>query len=259
MKVGKIVILMLVGWLSMPGLADNTPGAQPFYKNPQWLSTIRVSGLMQLWAWETRNQWWSPEWQITYRPQMSGKQVPATILSQRPLTPAEFLYYSYQPEARFYPPEVARVLGHEVGRLHQRITVSPLELIDAAIRFYQKYHFRAALTPNTLLAVTPRQVRILQILWKHNFLTVPALYQQFTTLFPDEAIVFPVFQEELQQLAQLGMVRLNSRGQLTYVTPRVSRAYFLYSLRQAFRNVDAVQQPQEYQHFRHLLTILQGE
>ncbi len=230
---------------------------QPFFKNPQWLSTIRVSGLLQLWAWENRRQWWNTQFTVTYQPRKHKPALFSEMKKEKILTPAEFFYYSHQPEARFYPPEVQRVLDREVGRITQRISISPLEVVDAAIRFYQKYHFRPVVDQQILMQITPRQVRILKILWRSGVLTTAALYQQFVNRYPDEAIAFPLFEKELRTMEELFLVRLNHVGQLQYVFPRVSRAYFHYSVREMFRNLDPVTDKNRYTHIKNLLSIIE--
>ncbi len=259
MRIMAIGYLLLMISLKGSVLMGGGQPRQPFYKNPRWLQTIRVSGLLQLWAWETRNRWWGEEWHITFQPQKGNNPHTGYRWKAGTLTPAEYLYYTYQPELQFYPPEVAQLLDRQVGRLSHRISIAPLDLIDAAIHFFQKYRFRSALDYHTLLVLTPRQLRLLSILWKQNFLTPAALYQQFSQQFPDEALVFAELKRDLKKLKQLKLVNFSSQGRFTYVMPRVSRSYFLYSLREAFRNVDALQHSGAYQHFKQLLQIMQGD
>ena len=251
-------LLLMIG-LGGSVLMGDGQQRQPFYKNPRWLQTIRVSGLLQLWAWETRNRWWEAEWHITFQPQKGNNFPTGYRWKAGRLTPAEYLYYTYQPELQFYPPEVAQLLDRQVGRLSHRISISPLDLIDAAIHFFQKYQFRSALDSHTLLVLTPRQMRLLSILWKQKFLTPAALYQQFSQQFPDEALVFAELKRDLKKLKQLKLLKFSSQGRFTYVMPRVSRSYFLYSLREAFRNVDALQHSSDYQHLKQLLQIVQED
>ena len=250
------LVLFLLGGVVFRGIARQET-VQPFYKNPQWLNTIRVSGLMQLWAWENRKQWWQAGLEVTYHTKHNVPNLFSSMRKETLISPAEYFYYSHYPEARFYPPEVEDVLNREIGGISGRINISPVELADAAVRFYQKYHYRPVLDAQVLQGLTPRQMRILKILWKKGFLTDAALYQQFVKTYPDEAIAFPLFEKEIDALASLALVRRKQVGQIRYVVPRVSRAYVHYSLRELFRNLDPITHAEEYAHVQKLLAIIE--
>jgi len=251
------LILLLVGIVVFRGVARQNKTVQPFYKNPRWLNTIRVSGLLQLWAWENRKQWWHASLKVTYHTKHHVPNLFSSMRKENVISPSEYFYYSHNPEARYYPPEVEDVLKREIGGISRRIRISPLELADAAVRFYQKYHYRPVLDAQVLRVLTPRQVRILKILWEKGFLTDAALYQQLVKTYPDEAIAFPLFEKEINALASLALVRRKQVGQIRYVLPRVSRAYVHYSLRELFRNLDPITHAGDYTHVQKLLAIIE--
>ena len=230
---------------------------QPFYKNPQWLRTIRVSGLMQLWSWEQRHQWWHSGFQVQYNTQKKEPLIATQFSRDNVLTPGEYFYYSHQPEARFYPPEVADFLDREIGGIHQRITVSPLEIVDAAVRFFQKYHFRPILDESIFHRLKVRHVRILRVLWETGYASEAQLYQRFIQQYPDEAIVFPTFQQELQGLKTVRLIQQKKVGEKQYVMAKVSRAFFEYSLKEVFRRIDPIAKPHNYEQLKKLLQALE--